>query len=544
MRKSIMAFSLMLLVAFAGKANAAVVAFQITASAGSVTLVPGTSYTLSSTIKNTGTLALTFPTLSSPDPFTLISSGPGFILVPQDTVRNLNTPAEVSTSRGPNVLGFHADIFGVTLPPGESFTYIYQVIDVLSPVTLQTSLDFGALLIPDVPQGIVPPSVQADFIRTPVVSIPIRSGTKKILGSPVTVRFPTTTPRSGDLDTSFGFDGKVFTDFGNRGDTAVAIAIQPDGKIVVAGDSTDASGNEDDFAIARYLPDGALDTTFSGDGKVRTNLGAADLASAVALQPDGKIVVAETSVNLATLNGDFVLARYLPNGTLDTTFSGNGWVKTDLGANDGAAAVALQPDGKILVAGGSQNGNNLDFALARYLPNSSLDLSFGGGGIVTSDFSAFDRANALILQRDGKIVVAGVIGDDFGVARYLPNGALDMTFNGAGWVSTSLVGGDQATEVALQRDGKIVLAGFAGSFSGLARYRADGTLDPTFGDHGKVLLRDFVGSRRNQAYDLALQPDGEVVIAGSDMFPGGHEQFTLARFFTDCTLMAASVVMA
>ena len=161
---------------------------------------------------------------------------------------------------------------------------------------------------------------------------------------------------SGDLDASFGDDGTVLLDF--EGDTGGAVAIQADGKIVVAGDST----------LARFLPNGALDATFGGDGTVRFDFGSSsyDAASAVALQTDGKIVVAGWSED-SSRNYYFALARYLPNGTLDATFSGDGKVLTNFGSNgwNVAQAVALQADGKIVVGGG--------FALARYLPNGTLD---------------------------------------------------------------------------------------------------------------------------------------------------------------------------
>jgi uncharacterized delta-60 repeat protein len=161
-------------------------------------------------------------------------------------------------------------------------------------------------------------------------------------------RGQSTLPREGDLDVSFSGDGKVITDFSGRTDAAAAIVIQPDGKILVAGSSVVSRSS--DFVLARYLPNGALDSTFSGDGKLRNNFDGNETARAVALQPDGKIVVAGTRTT--SQGDDFLLARYLPNGNLDTSFSGNGWVTTDLGSNERAKGVAVQPDGKIVAAGG------------------------------------------------------------------------------------------------------------------------------------------------------------------------------------------------
>jgi uncharacterized delta-60 repeat protein len=537
--------SLVLMVMFACKANAAVIAFQITASAGSVTLVPGTSYILRSTIKNTGDVTLTFPGLSSPDPFTLISSGRGFILVPQDTLRNLS-PTQVSTSRGPNVLGFHADIFGITLQPGVSVTYIYQVIDVLSPVTLQTSLDFGALLVPDVPQGIVPPSVQGNFIRTPVVRIPIRSGARQILGSPVTVKATfTIPPREGDLDTSFGGDGFMFTGFGSRGnDIARAVAIQADGKIVAAGQSS--LETKFDFALARYLPNGQRDITFSGDGRVLTDFGGFETAHAVALQRDGKILAAGTTISFSTPSGraSGIVARYLTNGSLDSTFGGSGWVLTESGTVDIISAIAVQPDGKILLVGGSNvNDNHSDFALWRLHPNGRFDTKFGDNGLVTTDFDR-DGASAVALKTDGKIIVLGQVSDPFdnnintidvGVARYLPNGDLDTTFNGTGTVRTDFGGFERPTALAIQQDGRIVVAGHAvtnDSFGFVARYLSSGNLDRSFGGDGLVLIES---GEADEVSAIGLQVDGKIVVAGTSFSDAVPTVGILARLRSDGT---------
>src|SRR4051794_14296359 len=194
----------------------------------------------------------------------------------------------------------------------------------------------------------------------------------------------------GDLDVSFSGDGRQTTDFGGS-DAATAVAVQADGKIVVAGSS---DGN---FALARYGVDGTPDASFSGDGLVTTDLGAADDGQGVAIQADGKIVVAGGS------GGNFALARYTAAGSLDTSFSGDGLQTTDFGAADGATAVAVQPDGRI-VAGGSSGG---DFALARYDTAGGLDTSFSGDGKQTTDFGASDSSSDLAITANGAIVVVG-----------------------------------------------------------------------------------------------------------------------------------------
>src|SRR4051812_27547114 len=171
----------------------------------------------------------------------------------------------------------------------------------------------------------------------------------------------------GDLDVSFSGDGRQTTDFGGS-DLAAAVAVQADGKIVVAGSS---DGN---FALARYGVDGALDPSFSGDGLVTTDLGGTDDGQGVAIQADGRIVVAGAS------GGDFALARYTTGGGLDPSFSGDGRQTTDFGAADGATSVAIQSDGRIVLGGGSGGG----FALARYDAAGELDASFSGDGRQTT----------------------------------------------------------------------------------------------------------------------------------------------------------------
>ncbi|MCI0529632.1 MAG: hypothetical protein L0Y56_19490, partial [Nitrospira sp.] len=197
----------------------------------------------------------------------------------------------------------------------------------------------------------------------------------------------------GDLDPTFGTGGKAITDFGGS-DQASAIALQANGKIVVAG-SSEIDGFLD-FALARYNTDGSLDTSFGTAGKVTTDFGGSNGgAFAVALQQDGRIVAAGRTFIFFGLTSDFALARYNTDGSLDTSFGTAGKVTTDFGGNnDGVFAVALQADGKIVAVGSSQIGiMNSDFALARYNPDGSLDSSFGSGGMVTTDFGGDEYTN-------------------------------------------------------------------------------------------------------------------------------------------------------
>ena len=287
----------------------------------------------------------------------------------------------------------------------------------------------------------------------------------------------------GDLDSTFGSAGQVMTDLANSTDIANAVALQADGKIVVVGTTyRNNDYSNEDFAVVRYNANGTLDTTFGVNGKVTTDFpGLAAVASSVVVQPDGKILVAGGAFPLFTFLGDIKLVRYNANGSLDTSFGSGGIVTTRFaGQGSYAFSVALQPDGKIVVGGtafvnfSSDDSSNTDFAIARYNPNGTLDTTFGNGGKVATDFDGFnDDVYAVLVQPDGKIVAAGSAKNptnfyDFGLARYLPNGTIDTTFGSGGKVRTDFGtrGYDQARSAVLQPDGKIVAAGFAISQNG------------------------------------------------------------------------------
>ncbi|HET6771320.1 MAG TPA: calcium-binding protein [Actinomycetota bacterium] len=349
----------------------------------------------------------------------------------------------------------------------------------------------------------------------------------------------------GDLDPTFDGDGKVTTDFERGVDLANGVVIQADGKIVVAGLASVSVLQPGDFGLARYNTDGSLDPTFDGDGKVTTDFATqADQAFAMAIQGDGKIVAA----GRARVAGifDFALARYNTDGSLDLTFGVLGKVITDFSdSSDQAFAVAIQGDGKIVAAGSTTvPGNIIDFALARYNADGSLDPTFDGDGMVTTDFEAdFDEAFGVTLQGDGKIVAAGGANVsethiDFALARYNGNGALDPTFDGDGKVTTDFAADpDEARAVTLQGDGKIVAAGSAfvseNDDFALVRYNADGSLDPTFDGDGKVNT-DFAGMD-DVAFAEAIQPNGRIVAAGGATI-SGTEDFAVARYKTDGSL--------
>lgn len=308
----------------------------------------------------------------------------------------------------------------------------------------------------------------------------------------------------GSLDTTFDGDGIVTTDFDINNEEARALALQSDGKIIAVGGSTSISGNGA-WATVRYNTDGSLDTSFGDGGRVVTEIDvdAIETAMAVAVQPNGAIVIGGESI------GNWTLARLTPTGGLDTSFDGDGKLQTDFGGGccQGVSDLALQSDGRIVAAGYSTNG----FTLARYNTNGSLDTGFDGDGKVTTGFGT--GARGVALQSDGKIVTAGTAGNSFALARFTAGGAPDPTFDGDGRVTTSFGPGNAgAADVALQSDGRIVAAGsYDGEFA-LTRYNTSGSLDPGFSGDGR-LTTDF-GGVSEQATSVALQADGKILAGG------------------------------
>ena len=281
----------------------------------------------------------------------------------------------------------------------------------------------------------------------------------------------------GSFDTTFGTGGIVTTPIGSGNAVANALGIQSNGMIVVAGYSL-LSSTENVFTLVRYKTDGTLDNTgFGAGGIVTTPIGSVgDYALALGIQSDGKIVVAGYSFNITTNKYDFALVRYNTNGNLDAGFGTGGKVTTPIGSgsvNDQADALGIQSDGKIVVAGYYHNGsNNYFIALVRYNTNGSLDTTFNTTGIVTTSIGSGstidDEAHALVIQSDGKIVVAGSSYDntrskyDFALVRYNTNGSLDTTFNATGIVTTPIGSSDDfALALGIQSNGRIVVAGYS-----------------------------------------------------------------------------------
>jgi uncharacterized delta-60 repeat protein len=358
---------------------------------------------------------------------------------------------------------------------------------------------------------------------------------------------------AGDLDPSFGSGGKVTTDFSNSSDRSAAIAIQSDGKAVVAGSTVINISTQHDFALARYNSDGSLDASFGEGGKVKTDFfGLGDEAHAIAVQGDGKIIAAGisgigTSDVVFEFNPDFALARYNSDGSLDASFGVGGKVTTDFfGFKDQIFAIALQSDGKIVAVGYASFFSV--FGLARYNSDGSLDTSFGTGGKITTSFGDFSNfAHGVVIQSNGKIVVSGTAFINgffaFALARYNSDGSLDASFGSEGKVTTDFgLRDDQSFAIALQTDGKIVVAGAADFFNkfGLARYNSDGSLDTSFGIGGKVTTAFLDASFAfAQANALIIQSNGKIIAAGAALNPGTFGDFALARYNSDGSLDAS-----
>lgn len=335
---------------------------------------------------------------------------------------------------------------------------------------------------------------------------------------------------AGRLDPGFGSGGRITTDMATGADQARGVAVQSDGKIVVVGSAVVGRTANNifnlDFAVARYTADGTPDSSFSGDGKVTTDFNLlADVAHAVVIQSDGKIVVVGSSApSNVTGSVDFAVARYNTDGTLDSSFSGDGKVTTAVGSGvDFARNVALQADQSLVISGFSEVNSRDGTGLARYTPGGVLDLSFGSGGKTSVPEHRLDEG--LILQGDGKIILAGSANvgvfparsSQFAVMRLAANGSPDNSFGTAGLATTAFSTlNDFGRAVALQADGKIVVAGQSSNGAnpdfGVARFSTGGTLDSAFGSGGKLTVSFF--DAFDGAESVAVQPDGKIVLGG------------------------------
>ncbi|HEX5692618.1 MAG TPA: hypothetical protein VFX76_21535, partial [Roseiflexaceae bacterium] len=344
---------------------------------------------------------------------------------------------------------------------------------------------------------------------------------------------------NGSLDKTFDGDGKLSIPVDKLWD----LAIQPDGKLVALGYHISPDGDKK-FALYRLLANGAPDTGFDDNGNVRFDFGGADEGLALALQPDGRILAAGTKGNIA------ILVRVWPDGrALDTGGRQTHGHPFPPGANELTSSLAVQSDGKLLVAGELRSPVNTwsQAFVSRFLADGQIDSSFGYIGTSPIYEGAFSAAHAIAVQSDGKIVIAGYatgrgntgsgVTDDFLIARLLPSGAGDPSFGTNGVYRLDFTGGaDRANGLALTSDGKIVVAGSAWyngrQIWGVARLTTSGAPDPTFTNGagpGKALL-DF--NPNSAANVVALQPDGKILLGGKT----GGEDFVVARLLTNGAL--------
>jgi uncharacterized delta-60 repeat protein len=344
----------------------------------------------------------------------------------------------------------------------------------------------------------------------------------------------------GVLDTSFNSpNGFIIQPIGSSDDwdKGYSLAIQPDGKILLGGFCGGVSNY--DFCIARFNSNGTLDTSFGSSGIVIKPIGSGyDEGYSLAIQPDGKILVG------GYCSGDFCIARFNSNGTLDTSFGSSGIVIKPIGSGyDEGQSLAIQPDGKILLGGHCSNGRNNDFCIARFNSNGTLDTTFGSSGKVIQPIGLWrDFGQSLAIQPNGKILLGGHCDNgsnyNFCITRFNSNGTLDTTFGNSGKVIQAIGSDDDlGKSLAIQPDGKILLGGSCrngGNYDFcIARFNSNGTLDTSFGSSGKVIQP--IGSSHDYGYSLAIQPDGKILL-------GGHcgnrrySYFCIARFNSNGTL--------
>jgi uncharacterized delta-60 repeat protein len=388
----------------------------------------------------------------------------------------------------------------------------------------------------------------------------------------------------GSVDTGFGNSGIATTTFGQNSTSASKVALQSDGKIVVAGTFDGPGGH--DFVVARFNVNGSLDGTFGG-GNQRVSLNGVQICQGLTIQSDGKIILAGTNTTLND-NYDFFLVRFNPNGTIDTDFGGGLLTVNISPGPDYIFDVAVQNDGKILAFGQTQEEFLTHFIVTRLNSNGSFDTTFGSGGKTIVGFNPLssraiaaglrndgqiisignagidlaisqisptgtiqvqrrdnfgrgnDTAQDVAVQPDGKIVAVGYSqygnSNGFSLARYLPNGALDNSFGIGGKATTQFNDRTEAFGIALQPDGKMVVVGRIGGYPLyrllLVRYNADGSLDKSFGTGGSTILSSSAGTAGS---DVAIQPDGKIAVAGmiNQSFQTVMFQLMVARFNAD-----------
>ena len=339
----------------------------------------------------------------------------------------------------------------------------------------------------------------------------------------------------GTLDASFGNGGQVVTTLGTTDDDAMAVALQPNGQIVVVG-STWANGPGYRLAVARYNPDGSLDTGFGTNGFQVTTTTNGGRLLCVAIRDDGYIIAGGVQLG-GTADEKFLVARYTPDGEPDPSFDGEGFAMIDITPDDDAASdIALEPGGGILIAGYCGVGTDAGMVLVRLAADGSLDPSLGGDGIVIQQLSTDHDAAYTVLRQpaDGKILVGGVTTFlpmvFIVVARYNTDGTLDTSFAGDGIYQSPHPGLNFPGNMVLAPDGRIVIGGTWATNFLVAVVNPDGTADTGFDDDGVVTTSFGQNAYGN---DLALDADGKAVLVGfSGQGAPNANDFVVLRYHT------------
>ncbi|MEP6682697.1 MAG: hypothetical protein ABJA35_05525, partial [Parafilimonas sp.] len=336
--------------------------------------------------------------------------------------------------------------------------------------------------------------------------------------------------KAGRLDSSFGKDGKVLTSFSNSFPDCAAASTMNDGSIITAGTITFSNAvDTGGFLALKYSASGVLDTTFGNKGM--SFIKGAGTGQAIAIQSDNKIIIGGYGANFSS--SFITIVRLNASGNIDSTFGNNGIISTDDGQN--CHDITIQKDGKILIFG----EDNMSFLTMRCLTNGTLDQIFGVGGIVKTSFGGHPaNGNAIAVDANGKIVVAGDDGESVLLARYNTDGTLDQSFGQEGKIVSNLTTHiDDIYDIALQSDGKIVATGASSTFNRsnvlLVRYLSNGSLDNGFGISGFVVSKLPYSSLSKR---LVLQSDNKIVVCGYAINDSIYGHFLIERYMSNGAL--------
>lgn len=361
------------------------------------------------------------------------------------------------------------------------------------------------------------------------------------LGLALCISSLTLTAQNTAFDTSFGNEGIVLHTISAPTNYTESVAVQSDGKILIAG----SAGEESDLkmAISRFNEDGSLDFDFGDNGNLLFNVGTGkSFIMDVKVQPDGKIVLAGYTWEINS--GDFIVIRLNEDGSFDDTFGENGIIIVEDGSNEVAATMELLDDGRILIAGYSDD----NFAMAMVNPDGSMDESFGNYGWVVTPFGTlWSYGRGIGIQEDGKIVLGGMVMNpgnyyEMGVVRYETDGSIDMSFGENGRLVFGIgTSNDFLERVRIQEDGKILLGGHTYSGTNPLKYdmaavrlNTDGSFDDSFGENGISTAK--VVSQENYVSDMLIQDDGKIILAGNTRESNLYYDAAMVRFNTDGTL--------